>query len=191
LAASSGSGGTAPALPRDEQGDIAATLRRLIRDVPDYPHPGVMFKDITPLLADAAGFAAVIDALASGRNAIDKVVGIEARGFILAAPVACRLGVGFVPVRKQGKLPGATYSETYELEYGTATVEVKADAFRPGERVLMIDDVLATGGTAAATAQLIRRTGAEVVSFNVLIELGFLGGRARLTELDIRPLLQI
>ena len=150
-----------------------------------------MFKDITPLLADAAGFAAVIDALASGRNAIDKVAGIEARGFILAAPVACRLGVGFVPVRKQGKLPGATYSQTYELEYGTATVEVKADAFRPGERVLMIDDVLATGGTSAATAQLIRRTGAEVVSFNVLIELGFLGGRARLTDLDIRPLLQI
>ncbi|MGN6794131.1 MAG: adenine phosphoribosyltransferase [Streptosporangiaceae bacterium] len=178
-------------MPRDEQGDIAATLRRLIRDVPDYPQPGVMFKDITPLLADAAGFAAVIDALASGGNAIDKVVGIEARGFILAAPVACRLGVGFVPVRKQGKLPGATYSETYELEYGTATVEVKADAFRPGERVLMIDDVLATGGTSAATAQLIRRTGAEVVSFNVLIELGFLGGRARLTDLDIRPLLQI
>jgi len=117
-----------PALPRDEQGDIAATLRRLIRDVPDYPQPGVLFKDITPLLADAAGFAATIDALAASDEAVDKVVGIEARGFILAAPVACRLGVGFVPVRKKGKLPGPTYAETYELEYGTATVEVHVDA---------------------------------------------------------------
>jgi adenine phosphoribosyltransferase len=191
LSASPDSGGTAPALPRDEQGEIAATLRRLIRDVPDYPQPGVMFKDITPLLADAAGFAAAIDALAAGHDAIDKVVGIEARGFILAAPVACRLAVGFVPVRKKGKLPGPTYSETYQLEYGTATVEVHADAFRPGDRVVMIDDVLATGGTAAATARLIRRSEAEVVSLSVLIELGFLGGRARLTDLDIRPLLQI
>ena len=175
----------------ESSGDIAASLRRLIRDVPDYPQPGVVFKDITPLLSDAAGFAATIDALAADHDAIDKVAGIEARGFILAAPVARRLGVGFVPVRKKGKLPGATYSETYELEYGTATVEVHVDAFRPGERVLMIDDVLATGGTAAATAQLIRRSGAEVVSLDVLIELGFLGGRARLTDLDIRPLLQI
>jgi adenine phosphoribosyltransferase len=191
LSASSGPGETAPALPRDDQGDIAATLRRLIRDVPDYPQPGVMFKDITPLLADPAGFAAVIDALAVGHDGIDKVAGIEARGFILAAPVAYRLGVGFVPVRKKGKLPGPTYSETYELEYGTATVEVHVDAFRPGDRVLMIDDVLATGGTAAATAQLVRRSDAEVVSLNVLIELGFLGGRAKLTDLDIRPLLQI
>jgi adenine phosphoribosyltransferase len=172
-------------------GEVAATLRKLIRDVPDYPQPGVVFKDITPLLADAAGFAATIEALAADHDAIDKVAGIEARGFILAAPVACRLGVGFVPVRKKGKLPGPTYSETYELEYGTATVEVHVDAFRPGERVLMIDDVLATGGTAAATAQLIRRSGAEVVSLDVLIELGFLGGRSRLTDLDIRPLLQI
>ena len=175
----------------ESSGDIAASLRRLIRDVPDYPQPGVVFKNITPLLSDAAGFAATIDALAADHDAIDKVAGIEARGFILAAPVARRLGVGFVPVRKKGKLPGATYSETYELEYGTATVEVHVDAFRPGERVLMIDDVLATGGTAAATAQLIRRSGAEVVSLDVLIELGFLGGRARLTDLDIRPLLQI
>jgi adenine phosphoribosyltransferase len=180
-----------PALPRDEQGDITATLRRLIRDVPDYPQPGVMFKDITPLLADPAGFAATIDALAKGHDAVDKVVGIEARGFILAAPVACRLGVGFVPVRKEGKLPGPTYAQTYELEYGTATVEVHVDAFRPGDRVLMIDDVLATGGTAAATAQLIRRSEAEVTSLSVLIELGFLGGRTKVPDLDIRPLLQI
>ena len=170
---------------------IDATLRSLIRDVPDYPQPGVMFKDITPLLADAAGFAAAVGALAAGHDGIDKVAGIEARGFILAAPVACRLGVGFVPVRKKGKLPGPTYSESYDLEYGTATVEVHVDAFRAGDRVLMIDDVLATGGTAAATAQLIRRCDAEVVSLGVLIELGFLGGRARLTDLDIRALLSL
>jgi adenine phosphoribosyltransferase len=171
--------------------EIAAVLRRLVRDVPDYPQPGVVFKDITPLLADAAGFAGTVAALAAGHERIDKVAGIEARGFILAAPVAYRLGVGFVPVRKRGKLPGPTRAESYELEYGTASVEVHVDAFEPGERVLMIDDVLATGGTARATAQLIRRSGAEVVSLGVLIELGFLGGRARLPDLDIRPLLSL
>lgn len=169
--------------------DVAELLSRLIRDIHDYPQPGVVFKDITPLLADAAGFAATIKALASGHDGIDKVAGIEARGFILAAPVACQLGVGFVPVRKLGKLPGPTHAETYQLEYGTATVEVHVDAFAPGDRVLMIDDVLATGGTAAATAELIRRSGAEVVSLGVLIELGFLGGRASLPGLDIRALL--
>ena len=172
-----------------DTGDVAAVLRRLIRDVHDYPQPGVVFKDITPLLADASGFAATIDALAAGHDRIDKVAGIEARGFILAAPVACKLGVGFVPVRKLGKLPGPTHAETYQLEYGTATVEVHVDAFEPGDRVLMVDDVLATGGTAAATAELIRRSGAEVVSLSVLIELGFLGGRASLPGLDIRALL--
>ena len=171
--------------------DIAAVLRRLVRDVPDYPQPGVVFKDITPLLADAAGFAAAVAALAAGYEQVDKVAGIEARGFILAAPVAGTLGVGFVPVRKLGKLPGPTIAETYALEYGTATVEVHADAFKPRERVLMIDDVLATGGTAAATARLIRRSGAEVVSLGVLIELGFLGGRARLPDLHIRSLLSL
>jgi adenine phosphoribosyltransferase len=181
--------GTVPA-EQDADG-IAATLTRLIRDVPDYPQPGVTFKDITPLLADAAGFDAAVGALAAGHEGIDKVAGIEARGFILAAPVACRLGVGFVPVRKKGKLPGPTYAETFQLEYGTATVEVHVDAFRAGDRVLMIDDVLATGGTAAATAHLIRRCGAEVVSLGVLIELGFLGGRERLPDLDIRPLLRV
>jgi len=171
--------------------DIAAVVRRLVRDVPDYPQPGVVFKDITPLLADAAGFAAAIAALATGHERIDKVAGIEARGFILAAPVACRLGVGFVPVRKLGKLPGSTIAETYQLEYGTATVEVHADAFKPGERVLVIDDVLATGGTAAATARLIRRSGAEIASLGVLIELGVLGGRAKVPDLDIRSLLSL
>jgi adenine phosphoribosyltransferase len=179
-----------------------ASLLALIRDVPDYPQPGVMFKDITPLLADGPAFAATIEALAKGycasrrgatplnpHDGIDKVAGIEARGFILAAPVACRLGVGFVPVRKVGKLPAPTHSQTYELEYGTATVEVKTDAFAPGDRVLLIDDVLATGGTAAATATLIRRCGAEVASLGVLLELGFLGGRANLPDLDLRPLI--
>jgi adenine phosphoribosyltransferase len=180
------------AAPADDGSiDVAAVLRRLVRDVPDYPQPGVVFKDITPLLADAAGFAAMIAALADGYERIDKVAGIEARGFILAAPVALRLGVGFVPVRKRGKLPGATRAETYELEYGTAAVEVHVDAFEPGDRVLMIDDVLATGGTAGATEKLIRRSGAEVVSLAVLLELGFLGARARLPGLAIRSLLRL
>jgi adenine phosphoribosyltransferase len=150
-----------------------------------------VFKDITPLLGDGAAFAAVVDAMATGHDGIDKVAGIEARGFILAAPVACRLGVGFVPVRKLGKLPGPTHTESYALEYGTAAVEVKTDAFAPGDRVLLIDDVLATGGTAAATAALIRRCGAEVTALSVLIELGFLAGRANLPGLDIRTLLAI
>ncbi len=171
--------------------DQAGEFLGLVRDVQDYPRPGVVFKDITPLLADARGFAAVTSALAAGHDRIDKVAGIEARGFIIAAPVACHLGVGFVPVRKAGKLPGPTHSQSYELEYGTATVEVKTDAFRPGERVLLIDDVLATGGTAVATAALIRRCGAEVASLGVLIELGFLGGRARLPELDVRALITL
>ncbi len=172
-------------------GDVIAMLRRLVRDVPDYPQPGVIFKDITPLLADGAAFAATIAALAAGHDRIDKVAGIEARGFILAAPVACALGVGFVPVRKAGKLPGLTHHQSYELEYGTAAVEVKTDAFKPGERVLLIDDVLATGGTAAATAALISRCGAEVAAFSVLIELGFLNGRSNVPDLNPRALLAI
>jgi adenine phosphoribosyltransferase len=170
---------------------ITDLLLKLIRDVPDYPQPGVVFKDITPLLADGVAFAATVDALALGHERIDKVAGIEARGFILAAPVACKLGVGFVPVRKVGKLPGPVHSQTYELEYGSAAVEVKVDAFEPGERVLLIDDVLATGGTAAATTALIRRCGAEVTALSVLIELGFLGGRVNLPELDVRALMAI
>jgi adenine phosphoribosyltransferase len=172
-----------------EASEVAGLLLSKIRDVPDYPQPGVMFKDITPLLANGEAFGAAIAALAAGHQRIDKVAGIEARGFILAAPVACLLGVGFVPVRKQGKLPGPTHAETYQLEYGTAVVEVHVDAFQPGDRVLMIDDVLATGGTAAATAELIRRCGAEVVELGVLIELGFLSGRARLPGIDVRALL--
>ena len=157
--------------------------------MPDFPSPGIVFKDITPLLADPALFGAVITALATGHDRVDKVAGIEARGFILAAPVACRLGAGFVPVRKQGKLPAATHGQTYQLEYGTATVEVHADAFAPGDRVLVVDDVLATGGTARATANLIRRSGAHVTAVAVLLELGFLSGRDGLADLHLRPLL--
>ena len=156
-----------------------------IRDVPDFPEPGVLFKDITPLLADPAAFSALVDAFVAYAHlpevgAVDKVVGIEARGFILAAPVAYRLGAGFVPVRKKGKLPGATLEQAYVLEYGGASIEVVTDAFAPGERVLVVDDVLATGGTVEATVNLIRRGGAEVAGIAVLMELGFLDGRARL-----------
>jgi adenine phosphoribosyltransferase len=185
VATDSGPGG-----PVAGQAGLAELIRARVRDVPDYPQPGVVFKDITPLLADAAAFKAVTSALASGYGPVDKVAGIEARGFILAASAACELGAGFVPVRKAGRLPGATYAETYQLEYGTATVEVHQDAFRPGERVLIVDDVLATGGTAEATASLIRRTGAEIVGVAVILELTFLGGRARLGH-DLRSLLAV
>ena len=180
--------------------ELADYLDRLVRDVADYPKPGVVFKDITPLLGDAAGFAAVIDAIVADQDGagvgmvagVDKVAGVEARGFILAAPVAYRLGAGFVPIRKQGKLPSRTYSQTYALEYGEAVVEVHADAFAPGDRVLLIDDVLATGGTAAAAYELVRRAGGIVVGLSVLIELGFLTGRAVLPAgLDVRALLTL
>lgn len=153
-----------------------------IRDVPDYPKPGVVFKDITPLLADPEAFSALTDALAElcVKHGATKVAGLEARGFILAAPVAIRAGLGFIPVRKAGKLPGATLSQSYELEYGTAEVEVHAEDLDAGDRVMVIDDVLATGGTAEASLSLIRRTGAEVAGVAVLMELGFLNGRDRL-----------
>ena len=171
--------------------ELAELISSMIRDVRDYPQPGIVFKDITPLLADGAALAAVVGALAAGHGEVDKVAGIEARGFILAAPVAVRLGAGFVPVRKQGKLPAPTIARTYQLEYGTATLEVHQDAFEPGDRVLIIDDVLATGGTANATADLIRRSGAEVTGVAVLLELGFLGGRAQLPGLEVRSLLVV
>ncbi len=171
--------------------DVTEILRSRIRDIKDYPRAGIIFKDITPLLADGPAFAAVVAELGSGYGDVDKVAGIEARGFILAAPVACELKAGFVPVRKQGKLPGPTYSESYELEYGTATIEVHTDAFVPGERVLIVDDVLATGGTAAATVDLVRRCRATVAGIVVLLELGFLDGRAKLPELPVRSLLSV
>ncbi|MFI9555417.1 adenine phosphoribosyltransferase [Nonomuraea endophytica] len=162
----------------------------LIRDVQDYPKPGVLFKDITPLLGDPEGFAAMVDEIA-GLFEADKIVGIEARGFILAAPVAYKAHAGFVPVRKKGKLPAETLEESYDLEYGSATIEVHRDAFAPGDRVLIVDDVLATGGTAAATVELVRRAGADVVGVAVLMELAFLQGRARLPGVEVRALLTV
>jgi adenine phosphoribosyltransferase len=171
--------------------DLAGLISARIRDIADYPQPGVVFKDITPLLSDGPAFAEMVAGLAAGHAGVDKVAGIEARGFILAAPVACALGAGFVPIRKQGKLPGPTYAQSYELEYGTATIEVHQDAFQPGDRVLLVDDVLATGGTAAASADLVRRCGATVEAIVVLLELGFLGGRAKLPGLPVRALLAV
>jgi adenine phosphoribosyltransferase len=173
--------------------DLTQLIIDRIRDVPDYPKPGVTFKDITPLLADHTAFAAVVDAIVAhyGRGTIDKVAGVEARGFILAAPVAYHFGAGFVPVRKKGKLPSSTYAESYDLEYGSETIEVHQDAFTPGERVLIVDDVLATGGTARATAELVRRTGAQVAGLSVLMELGFLNGREKLTDLDLHAMVTV
>ncbi|WP_181765952.1 adenine phosphoribosyltransferase [Streptomyces albidus (ex Kaewkla and Franco 2022)] len=162
--------------------EVSELLLGRIRDIADYPKPGVMFKDITPLLADPEAFTVLTDSLARicAERGATKVVGLEARGFILAAPVAVRAGVGFIPVRKAGKLPGATLSQEYELEYGTAEMEVHAEDLSSDDRVLIVDDVLATGGTAEASLELIRRAGAQVVGLAVLMELGFLGGRERL-----------
>ena len=170
---------------------IADLIRAKIRDIADYPQPGIVFKDITPLLGDGAALGAVVAALAAGYGQVDKVAGIEARGFILAASVACHLGSGFVPVRKQGKLPAPTYAQSYQLEYGTATIEVHQDAFVPGERVLIVDDVLATGGTAQAAAELVRRAGGEVAGIAVILELAFLEGRAKLSGMGVRSLLVV
>jgi adenine phosphoribosyltransferase len=171
--------------------DLEAVMRSRVRDIEDFPQPGVTFKDITPLLADHVAFAGAVDAIVShhGRGTVDKVAGIEARGFILAAAVAYHFGAGFVPVRKAGKLPSTTYSASYTLEYGDAVLEVHCDAFNPGERVLLVDDVLATGGTASAAADLVRRAGARVVGCSVLLELTALGGRARVSDLEVHALL--
>jgi adenine phosphoribosyltransferase len=173
--------------------DLPALLAARVRDVPDYPKPGILFKDITPLLADHVAFAGAVDAVVAryGRGTVDKVVGIEARGFIFAAPVAYHFGAGFVPIRKKGKLPAATYEATYDLEYGSATLQVHQDAFAPGDRVLVVDDVLATGGTARAALDLIEQAGGKVVGVSVLIELSFLGGRERLTDVDVHALLTV
>jgi adenine phosphoribosyltransferase len=175
--------------PAPDHAELQRLLRTGIRDIPGYPKPGILFKDITPLLAEPGALQALVAAMSGGFGRIDKVTGIEARGFILAAPVACYLGAGFVPVRKQGKLPGATYAQSYDLEYGTATIEVHTDAFAPGERVLIVDDVLATGGTALAAAALVHKAGAEVAGVSVLLELAALDGRARLSGLPVRTLL--
>jgi adenine phosphoribosyltransferase len=168
----------------------AARIKDLVRDVPGFPRPGVTFKDITPLLADREAFATCINVLAehfAGDN-VDKVIGVEARGFILAGAVAYRLGAGFVPVRKKGKLPWQVHSDTYQLEYGEDTLEVHVDAIQAGERVLILDDVLATGGTAAATRRLVEMLGGEVVGLGCVLELGFLGGRQRLEGLEVEAL---
>ena len=161
-------------------------IQSLIRDVQDFPKPGVVFKDITPLLVSPQGYrAAILELVASAPEGIDVVVGMEARGFIFAGPVALELGAGFVPVRKPGKLPGEVITETFSLEYGDETLAVHCDAVWPGARVLVVDDVLATGGTIGAAASLIQRLGAELVQVSVLMELAFLGGRAALAEQGI------
>jgi len=174
-------------------GEVGELLTKLVRDVPDYPSAGILFKDITPVLADPTAFAAVVDAMVDQHaiGSVDKVVGIEARGFILAAPVAYHLGAGFVPMRKKGKLPYRTFESSYALEYATATIEVHRDAFAPGDRVLIVDDVLATGGTAAAALDLVAQCGASVAGLSFLIELAALGGRSKLGGTPIQTLLVV
>jgi adenine phosphoribosyltransferase len=177
--------------------DAAESLRRLVVDVPDFPEPGVVFKDITPVLADPGAFAVIVEALAdagrdeAGRPVVDHVAGMEARGFILAAPVALALGAGFVPVRKAGKLPRATYTESYALEYAEASIQVHRDAFAPGDRVLLVDDVLATGGTVAATRRLVERCGAVAIGVAVLMDLSFLPGRDAIGDLPLTSLMTV
>ena len=175
----------------------ADVLRHLLVDVPDFPEPGVVFKDITPVLADPQAFGLVVEALAdagrddSGRCVVDHVVGIEARGFILAAPVALALGAGLVPVRKAGKLPRATYRESYALEYGQAVVEMHQDGLGAGDRVLLVDDVLATGGTVAATRRLVEHSGAVTHGVAVLMDLSFLPGRDSIGDLPLTSLMTV
>lgn len=173
---------------RDEAAGLS--LADHVRDVPDWPRPGVIFKDITPLLADGPAFTAAVDMLTASVAgvSVDKVLGIEARGFIFAAPVAYHLEAGLVPVRKAGKLPWHVEAQHYDLEYGTDRLEIHQDALHEGERVLIVDDVLATGGTARATAELVERLGGTVVALAFVLELGFLAGRAQLPERRVTSL---
>jgi adenine phosphoribosyltransferase len=169
----------------------SAFLKELVREIPDWPRPGVSFKDITPLLNDAEAFRFAIDAIVDHFSPapIDRVLGVEARGFLLAAPVAYRFGAGLVPVRKAGKLPWEIEQEEYVLEYGTDLLEIHRDGVQPGDSVLIVDDVLATGGTASAAGRLVERLGGVVAGFGCLLELGFLGGRAKLEGFDVLSLL--
>jgi adenine phosphoribosyltransferase len=171
---------------------ITSELTRHIRDIPDFPIPGIVFKDITPLLRDPRAFQAAIDEIVNRVRGLkpDLIVGMESRGFIFAAPVAYQLGVGFVPVRKLGKLPHQTVRVTYTLEYGTSTLEVHRDAIAPGQRVLIVDDLLATGGTVGATIQLVQELGGVVVGTAFLVELTFLQGRSRLSGYEVVSLIQ-
>ena len=171
---------------------IAEVVASRLRDIPDFPVPGVTFKDFTPLLSDGPAFRAVVQDISRRYSGeVDVVVGIEARGFILGAAVAYELGIGFVPVRKAGKLPGETHSAEYQLEYGSAVIELHTDAFTAGERVLVMDDVLATGGTAEATCELIERAGATVAAVEVVLELGFLNGRSKLPGRTVHAMLSV
>lgn len=165
--------------------------KTLIRDVPDFPKPGILFKDITPMLADAAAFHEVIGAMTreAGRMQAQRIAGIESRGFLFGAPVAHTLGLGFVPIRKVGKLPWRTRRQDYDLEYGTSAVEIHEDAVQPGQRVVIVDDLLATGGTAQAAAKLVEDLGGTVAGFLFLIELSFLPGRERLAGYDVVSLI--
>jgi adenine phosphoribosyltransferase len=168
----------------------AADIERAIRNIPDFPKPGIQFKDITPVLADARLFAGSIDLLVADYKPgmVDAIVGIDARGFIFAAAAALRLEAGFIPVRKKGKLPYQTHEQSYDLEYGTNSIAIHTDAIKPGSRVLLIDDLLATGGTAAAAAMLLQKVGAKILEISFLIELSFLGGREKLKNYPVRSL---
>jgi adenine phosphoribosyltransferase len=169
----------------------AEELRAKIREIPDFPKPGILFYDITTLLKDAKAFRQAIDLMLEPYRGerIDKVVGMESRGFIFSAPLAYKLGAGFVPVRKLGKLPAETLEVEYELEYGTATLEIHADAIETGQRVLIVDDLLATGGTVQGTIELVRRLGGEIAGLSFMVELSALKGRDKLSEFEIHTLL--
>jgi adenine phosphoribosyltransferase len=165
-------------------------IERAIRNIPDFPKPGIQFKDITPVLADARLFSGSIDLLTDGfkPGMVDAIVGIDARGFIFAAAAALKLRAGFVPVRKKGKLPYQTHEESYDLEYGMNAIAIHTDALKPGSRVLLIDDLLATGGTASAAASLVKKVGAEILEISFLIELSFLNGREKLKGFPLRSI---
>jgi adenine phosphoribosyltransferase len=175
----------------DSGPDLAALVADRVVDVPGFPQAGIVFKDLSPLFADPDGFRRVVDAVVTAHDGFDVVAGIEARGFVLAAAVAYAAGVGVVPVRKAGKLPRATHAASYALEYGEATLEVHRDAFTPGQRVLVVDDVLATGGTAQAALKLVEQAGGTVLGLTVIVELSFLEGRTRVDRYPLHALLTV